>query len=108
MDDDVETRRAELEAKLWEIGHDHGMPTAEAQAKRQAAMRKIQAELAALPARESAPSGMAVGSVVVGLDRLLGTVTIMPASSYEDERAGHHSSRYGDDEFPWREFAPDP
>lgn len=105
---DIEARRAELERALFEAGYSIGTPTAEAQARRNDAMQRIQRELATLPPKPSPPTGMRAGSIIVGADRLLAPIEVGPLALDETESAGHHSTRYGEDDFPWREFAPDP
>jgi hypothetical protein len=82
-DSDIEARRSALQRELWEVGHRLGMPTSDAQRARNDRMAELQAQLDALPKRESRETGEAAGSVQIG--SFLGSPW-RPSNATSDER----------------------
>src|SRR5215469_16039568 len=97
--------RAEIERELEELRFKQPFPLPEVVAAHNDRLAYLTRRLRELPKRPQPVRGERAGSVVVGIDRLLGSVaprTVEPVL----ERT-HHSSTLDDSGFPWGEFAPE-
>jgi hypothetical protein len=95
----ADTELAEIERELEELRFKAPFPTFERAAAHNDRIAELMRRKQELPRRPEPVTGERAGSVVVGIDRLLGSI---PARHYEPVvESNHHSSSLGDGLHPW-------